>query len=87
MMSLCPEGVDMKHFSDQKWYSQTARDATKEFGDAVRTGFGQGGTAEDADADFTAVRGEYDTNKFVRQIQEELAALAERIDTFKKAVQ
>lgn len=36
MMSLCPEGVDMKQFSDKKWYSRTARDATKEFGDTAK---------------------------------------------------
>jgi creatinine amidohydrolase/Fe(II)-dependent formamide hydrolase-like protein len=36
MMSLCPEGVDMKRFKDEKWYSRTARDATKEFGDTAR---------------------------------------------------
>lgn len=36
MMSLCSEGVDMKKFNKEKWYSRTARDATKEFGDAAR---------------------------------------------------
>jgi len=61
-------------------------DAAKEFDAAVATGFGQDGKAEDASADFAAVRGEFDTNKFVVQMQEDVDALAERVARFKDAV-
>jgi creatinine amidohydrolase len=36
MMSLCPEGVDMDHFSEDAWYSRTAKDATAEYGDTAK---------------------------------------------------
>ena len=32
MMALCPESVDMSHLSTEKWYLETARDATLEYG-------------------------------------------------------
>lgn len=36
MMSLCPEGVDMEKFDDEKWYARTAKDASKEYGDTAK---------------------------------------------------
>ena len=36
MLSLCPEGVDMKKFSEDKWYARTAKDASKEYGDTAK---------------------------------------------------
>ncbi len=59
-------------------------DAAKEFDETIRTGFGQDGLAEDALADFTAVRGEPETNKFVRQLNDEIAALNDRVERFKQ---
>ncbi|WKK57804.1 creatininase family protein [Sphingobacterium sp. BN32] len=35
MMAVCPEGVYMDHFSEDKWYTQTAKDASLEYGEAV----------------------------------------------------
>jgi creatinine amidohydrolase len=35
MMSLCPEGVDMARFDDRNWFSRTAVDASKEYGDTA----------------------------------------------------
>jgi creatinine amidohydrolase len=32
MMELCPEGVDMERLSTDKWYLETAREASKELG-------------------------------------------------------
>ncbi len=32
MMELCPEGVDMDHLSTEKWYLQSAPEASKELG-------------------------------------------------------
>ena len=61
-------------------------DASKEFAVPVRTGFGQDGNGEDAAVDFTAVRGEYETNSFVRQLNAEIAALGDRIVRFKESL-
>lgn len=35
MMSLCPEGVNMEKFDDSKWYSKSAINSTKEYGDTA----------------------------------------------------
>ena len=32
MMSLCPEGVDMEQFDEEKWFSRSAKEASKEYG-------------------------------------------------------
>ncbi|MEE9212913.1 MAG: DUF4954 family protein, partial [Phycisphaeraceae bacterium] len=40
-----------------KFLKLVLSDAAKEFGDVTRTGFGQDGTPQDAEADFVAVRG------------------------------
>jgi len=61
-------------------------DAQKEFEKYARTGFGQGGSAEDADHDFEAVRGRYEENSFVRQLSDEIAALTARVASFKENV-
>ena len=70
-------------------------DAGKEFDDVTKTGFGQdsppegppeAGGAEDAVADFVAVRGEYAANKFVKEIQQTIADLETRVDKFKQQV-
>jgi len=36
MMAFCPEGVDMKRFSDKKWYSRSASKASFEYGNKAR---------------------------------------------------
>jgi creatinine amidohydrolase/Fe(II)-dependent formamide hydrolase-like protein len=36
MLSLCPEGVDMEKFTEDKWYARSAKDATKEYGDTAK---------------------------------------------------
>ena len=61
-------------------------DATKEFESASRTGFGMDGGAEAAEADFRAVRGDYDTNRFVQDIRQQIAALSQRVADFKQRV-
>jgi hypothetical protein len=61
-------------------------DAAKEFDEAIRVGFGQDGSPEEAAADFTAVRGEIDTNGFVREMKEEIAAVARRAAAFKERI-
>jgi len=36
MLAFCPEGVDMKRFSGEKWYSASAKDASLEYGNAAK---------------------------------------------------
>ncbi len=33
MMALCPEGVDMERLNTEKWYLETAKDASRELGE------------------------------------------------------
>jgi len=61
-------------------------DAVKEFDTVIRTGFGQDGTGDDVDADFDAVRGRIETNKFVKQIDADLASLAKRLEQYQQTV-
>ena len=59
-------------------------DATKEFSDNVKIGFGADGTQIDIDNDFRNVRGEYDSNSFVLTVKEHIekkSALAEKMLT------
>ena len=55
-----------------KFVNLILNDAAKEFSDVVATGFGQDGAAEDAKADFVAVRGQFETNKFVKQMKDDI---------------
>ncbi|HBL77302.1 MAG TPA: creatinine amidohydrolase [Prolixibacteraceae bacterium] len=36
MMAFCPEGVDMKRFSGEKWYVQSAKKASLEYGNKAK---------------------------------------------------
>lgn len=36
MLAFCPEGVDIKRFTEKKWYSQGAKDASLEYGLAAK---------------------------------------------------
>ena len=46
-------------------------DAEKEFAETARIGFGIDGDEAVRNADFEAVRGTFDANKFVRQLRQE----------------
>jgi len=37
MMALCPEGVHMDRFSEEKWYSRSAKNASAEYGQKAAT--------------------------------------------------
>ncbi|MDE3257477.1 MAG: DUF4954 family protein [Gemmatimonadota bacterium] len=65
--------VEMKAAHGKLRASATRRvlaDAEKEFGAAAAIGYGADGGADEVAADFSAVRGEYSENSFVRQMQE-----------------
>ena len=69
-----------------KLMSRVLADATKEFGDLSRVGFGHDGGPADAERDFAAVRGEYDDNAFVQEIRAKLEDLKKRVEMFGQAV-
>ena len=61
-------------------------DAEREFSETAQIGFGAGGAAGARQADFEAVRGTYAGNKFVAEMNAELAALEKRAAEFKARV-
>jgi creatinine amidohydrolase len=36
MMAFCPDGVDMKLFSADKWYCESAKNASLDYGNAAK---------------------------------------------------
>jgi hypothetical protein len=61
-------------------------DAGKEFSQVSRTGFGQDGSADDLSEDFSQVRGQYDQNKFVRQIHDNIKETERRVKRLKREI-
>ncbi|MCU0961937.1 MAG: DUF4954 family protein, partial [Pirellulaceae bacterium] len=61
-------------------------DAVKEFDRHSAVGFGADGPPGALDADFQAVRGDYETNKFIVQMRAELVALDARVAAFQRRV-
>jgi hypothetical protein len=66
------------------------KDAEKEFDPGSKIGFGIDGDADTMDSDFQAVRGVYDNNKFVTNLQKESKGIEEKanrliaiLETFK----
>jgi len=66
----------------QKFLQMVRTDAEKEFGETSRLGFGQDGPAEANDQDFAAVRGHSQSNSFIREMEDCLAALKPRVSVF-----
>ncbi|MEO2045148.1 MAG: hypothetical protein ABGX16_01070 [Pirellulales bacterium] len=54
-------------------------DADKEFESVTQTGFGISSTQEQRTADFSGVRGPYEQNKFVQQIEAEIIEVSRRV--------
>jgi len=69
-----------------KRMSRVLADATKEFGELSRVGFGHDGDPADAQRDFAVVRGDYDENSFVQKIRAGLVDLEKRVEAFCQAV-
>jgi Domain of unknown function (DUF4954)/Domain of unknown function (DUF6819) len=65
-----------------KYLRMVLSDANKEFGEIPRIGFGAGGSVAERDADFEQVRGTFDDNKFVVEMQAELTTLEDRCASF-----
>ncbi len=69
-----------------KFLSLILIDAGKEFDETTQTGFAQDGSDADRAADFKAVRGEFDTNKFIKQMRQAIEDLNTRIEKLKQAL-
>jgi len=59
-------------------------DAQKEFSEQSRSGFGQDGAPVDAPRDFLAVRGSFENNKFVKDMQNQLLLLEQRVQQLRQ---
>jgi len=68
----------------QEFLEAVLADAVKEFDRHSAIGFGTDGPDTALDADFQAVRGNYDSNKFVKQMQAEISQLGQRVAQFKE---
>jgi hypothetical protein len=88
--ALTAEGADQiaaQLLADQsKFLKLILIDAGKEFDTVTQVGFGQDGSPEDVAADFEAVRGTFDSNKFVKQMQQAIEDLDARIAKLKQAL-
>jgi len=70
-----------------KFYKLVLADAEKEFAELSRSGFGQDAAShDDALLDFEQVRGRYEKNKFVNEMQAKLQELAQRVDALKNVL-
>jgi len=69
-----------------KFFKLVLVDAEKEFNEITRTGFGQDGSADDLSEDFHQVRGQYDQNKFVRQIRDNIKETERRVKRLKDKI-
>ena len=63
-----------------KFLKLILNDAAKEFEEVTQTGFGYSHDAVERLADFSAVRGTFEENKFVAQIRDEIAEVGRRAD-------
>ena len=61
-------------------------DAKKEFDESARIGFGLDGTEDDREADFVAVRGTFEEDKFVTRMRCEMEELEARVAIFAEAI-
>ncbi len=80
IVSDIPALLDAWKEASVKLYDMVLNDAQKEFVGNTRIGFGIDGNQ---DADFEAVRGKYDTNKFVKQLLERKSKVEETYNLLK----
>jgi len=65
---------------------QVLADAEKDFDKLSRTGFGQDGSTEDRDEDFHQVRGQYNANKFVKEVCDNIEAVERWVNEYKEKI-
>jgi hypothetical protein len=64
----------------QKFLRLVLLDAEREYDEGSRVGFGLDGDADAATADFTAVRGKFEENSFVKQVTADIESLPKRCE-------
>jgi len=69
-----------------KFLKLVAADADKEFAEMSQIGFGQDGDAEAVAQDFRAVRGAYEDNQFVKDMQQSVVQLQSRIEDLNRMI-
>jgi len=82
ILNICREYLKVK----TKFLRLVAADAGKEFDELSHRGFGQDGSEEDIEKDFTQVRGLYDRNKFVKDISDQIAAIKLRVKKIEEKI-
>jgi hypothetical protein len=70
----------------QKFLRLVLLDAEREYDEGSRVGFGLNGDAKAADDDFTAVRGTFKENSFVKQVTAEIESLPARCEAISKQI-
>lgn len=69
-----------------KFLNLVLADSQKEFSERSRCGFGVDGGISAAEKDFEQVRGTYETSKFVKQMNDEIKLLTERISNLQRKI-
>jgi hypothetical protein len=69
--------------AQEQWTTWLLRDAEQEFRAASRISYGLG-AGSSVDADFTAVRGAFEHNKFLASIRQETQEVAQRAEALRK---
>ena len=71
--------LELSKKAESTFADMILRDAKKEFSQTAKTGFGIYGNEEDKNADFEAVRGNFNTHPFVLEVQESIKNKLEQI--------
>ncbi len=70
-----------------KFLKMLLTDAQKEFDELAQIGFGLDGAEGDREADFAAVRGTFEDDKFIRKMRSETEEILARAAKFSETVQ
>ena len=69
-----------------KFLKMVLNDAQKEFDELAQIGFGLDGAEGDREADFVAVRGTFEDDKFTKNMRSEMEEVRRRTAAFSEAV-
>jgi len=69
-----------------KFLNLVTADAQKEFSESSRLGYGQDGEVDDVERDFRQVRGLYEENQFVLEMNRSIEQLHQRIERIEQAI-
>jgi hypothetical protein len=78
------EAIDQYLSVRRKFLNLVIADAQKEFAELSQTGFGQDGLAQDEREDFIQIRGNYEENPFVKEINQSIKRLNQRVEGLKR---